>query len=84
MFLRFHQVDDLVVTLHARPALGGTWQARIISAGDAARLEQAVAGASAAIYGSLLMLAMLALSLYAAARDRVFLSLFAVHCSAIS
>ena len=65
------------VTLHARPALGGTWQARIMSAGDAARLEQAVAGASAAIYGSLLMLAMLALSLYAAARDRVFLSLFA-------
>lgn len=65
------------VTLHARPALGGTWQARIMSATDAARLEQAVAGANAAIYGSLLMLAMLALSLYAAARDRVFLTLFA-------
>src|SRR5690606_27949802 len=65
------------VTLHARPALGGTWQARIMSASDAARLEQALAGASAAIYGSLLMLAMLALSLYAAARDRVFLTLFA-------
>ena len=65
------------VTLHARPALGGTWQARIMSSSAAARLEQAVAGASAAIYGSLLMLAMLSLSLYAAARDRVFLTLFA-------
>src|SRR5690554_3781806 len=72
------------VTLHARPALGGTWQARVMSGSEAARLEQAVTGASAAIYGSLLMLAMLALSLYAAARDRVFLTLFACTTTVVA
>ena len=64
-------------TLHVLPAPGAAPQPRVMLATAAARLEQAAAVGSAAVYASLLMLSMLALSLYAAARDRVFLTLFA-------
>src|SRR5690554_692186 len=64
-------------TLHVLPAAGTPLQPRVMSIAGAARLQQAAAAGSAAIYASLLMLSMLALSLYAAARDRVFLTLFA-------
>ncbi|MEN1927260.1 GGDEF domain-containing protein [Luteimonas qiangzhengi] len=63
-------------TLHAQPGLDAGLQPRVMSAIEAARLEQAAAVGSAVIYASLLMLALLSLSLYAAARDRVFLTLF--------
>lgn len=63
-------------TLHARPATGAALRPLVMPVSDAARLEQAAAVGSAAVYASLLMLSMLALSLYAAARDRVFLTLF--------
>src|SRR5690606_28195964 len=64
-------------TLHVLPAAGTPLQPRVMPIAGAARLQQAAAAGSAAIYASLLMLSMLALSLYAAARDRVFLTLFA-------
>lgn len=64
-------------TLHALPEPGAALQPRVMPATSAARLEQAAAVGSAAVYASLLMLSMLALSLYAAARDPVFLTLFA-------
>lgn len=64
-------------TLHALPAPAAAMRPLVLPAGEAVRLEQAAAVGSAAVYASLLMLSMLALSLYAAARDRVFLTLFA-------
>ncbi|MGY0634229.1 GGDEF domain-containing protein [Luteimonas sp. A478] len=66
----------IVATLHAHPGPGASLQPRVMPVIEAARLEQAAAVGSAVIYASLLMLAMLSLSLYAAARDRVFLTLF--------
>ena len=67
----------ITATVHASPAAGGVPEPRVMSRVQATRLEQAGAVGSAAVYAGLLMLAMLSLSLYAAARDRVFLTLAA-------
>lgn len=64
-------------TLHADPGPGRGLQPRVMPAIEVARLEQAAAVGSAVIYACLLMLSMLSLSLWAAARDRAFLTLFA-------
>lgn len=63
--------------LHARSAPDAHLQPRVMATVEVARLEQAAAVGSAVIYASLLMLALLSLSLYTAARDRAFLTLFA-------
>lgn len=67
----------VTATVHAWPANGATPEPRVMRLPQAARLQQAGAAGSAAVYGGLLMLAMMSLSLYAAARDRVFLTLAA-------
>ena len=67
----------ITATIHVSPAGARVAWPRVVSRVQANRLEQAGAVGSAAVYAGLLMLAMLSLSLYAAARDRVFLTLAA-------
>lgn len=67
----------ITATVHAWPADGAAPEPRVMPLPQAARLQQAGAAGSAAVYAGLLVLAMMALSLYAAARDRVFLTLAA-------
>ena len=68
---------SITATVHAWPDARAAPEPRVMSLAQATRLEQAGAVGSAAVYGGLLMLAILSLSLYAAARDRVFLTLAA-------
>ncbi|GAA4870514.1 GGDEF domain-containing protein [Luteimonas vadosa] len=69
---------DVQLRLEMRGAMPGSVRVRVLREGAALRLEQRGAVIAAFIYGSLLMLTLLMLALYSAARDRIFL----VFCSA--
>ena len=65
----------ITATLHPRLAASSAPAVRVLPLDQAARLERTAAVANTALYTGLLMLALMSLSLYAAARDRVFLTL---------
>lgn len=72
---------DLAV--HSSGSGAVTAQPLVMRADHSARLEQIMAVVAAATYASLLTLSLLALALHAAARDRVFLTLFASATTAM-
>ncbi len=62
--------------LHARGDLPVTLRPRLISIGEAWNIERRGITISAMVYASLFTIALLALALFSAARDRLFLGLF--------
>jgi len=62
--------------LHATGSARRTLRPEVMDLGQAMRLEQYGVAASAMIYASLFTIGLLALALYSAARDRMFLGLF--------
>ena len=67
---------DIVLELQARGELPTMLRPRLVSSGEAWRIERQGIAISAMIYASLFTLALLALALFSAARDRLFLWLF--------
>ena len=65
------------VELHAVGSVRRALHPRVMSETQATRLEQYGVAASAMIYASLFTIGLLALALFSAARDRLFLALFA-------
>ncbi|HRO27792.1 MAG TPA: GGDEF domain-containing protein [Luteimonas sp.] len=65
------------IELHATGKVRGAMLPRVMRQAQATRLEQYGVAASATIYASLFTIGLLALALFWAARDRLFLGLFA-------
>ncbi len=66
------------LTVHARGGVRDSMTPVLARAGDVRRIERSGVAVSGALYGGLLVLATLALSLAYASRDRVFLGFFVV------
>lgn len=66
----------VAVELHASSELRTVLRPRLMTMGEASRVERQGVAVSAMIYASLFTLALLALALFSAARDRLFLALF--------
>lgn len=69
--------------LHAAGDAGRTIHPRLVDMDQAARLEQYGVAASATIYASLFIMCLLALALFSAAHDRLFLMLFVLALVAL-
>lgn len=67
---------DVVLELDARSELRTALRPKLVSGEELMRTERAGIRTSAMIYASLFTLALLALALFSAARDRLFLALF--------
>jgi len=67
---------DIDLELHVRSELPVVLRPRVLDGTEAWRVERQGVAISATIYASLFTLALLALALFSAARDRLFLSLF--------
>lgn len=74
--LPYEWQGEVDLELHARGDLPTRLRPRLISSAEAWRIERQGVAISAMIYASLFTLALLALALFSAARDRLFLSLF--------
>ncbi len=62
--------------LHVRSAMRGTLHPRLMTEADAAAVERRGVVVTAMVYASLFTLALMALALFSAARDRMFLGFF--------
>lgn len=69
--------------MHVESSVRSTLTPRLMRESDAMRIEQYGAATAAMVYASLFTLALLALALYSAARDRMFLSFFAFSLLAL-
>ena len=67
---------DVAIDLHARGGMRSALRPRILRENAVLRIEQRGAALTGVIYASLFMLALLALALFSAARDRTFLAFF--------
>jgi GGDEF domain-containing protein len=74
---------DTRLELHVESSVRGAFTPKLMRESDAMRLEQYGAAIAAMIYASLFTLALLALALYSAARDRTFLAFFAFSLLAL-
>ena len=74
--LPYEWQGEVDLDLRARGDLPTRLRPRVISSGENWRFERQGVAISAMIYASLFTLALLALALFSAARDRLFLSLF--------
>src|SRR5690606_4971285 len=71
-----HWQGPVELELHAHAAGGRALRPEVMGQAQAMHLEHFGVAASAMIYASLLTIGLLALALYSAARDRLFLGLF--------
>ena len=67
---------DVALEMHARGDLPAMLRPRLVSSGEAWNVERRGISISAMVYASLFTIALLALALFSAARDRLFLALF--------
>lgn len=74
---------DIALTLHARGSMRVALRPRVMQEAAAMQLAHRGIALESTIYAGLFMLALLALALYSAARDRSFLALFACACAAL-
>ncbi len=68
---------DIALELHAQGDVRGVLRPKVMREAEAMRLEQYGVATSAMIYASLFTIGLLALALFSAARDKLFLALFA-------
>ena len=68
---------DIELELHARGNVGSALRPKVMREAEAMRLDQYGVATSAMIYASLFTIGLLALALFSAARDKLFLALFA-------
>lgn len=71
------------VEMHIESGVRGSMSPRLIRESEAMRIEQYGAATAAMVYASLFTLALLALALFSAARDRMFLAFFAFSLLAL-
>ncbi len=74
---------DITLVLHARASLRLALHPRVLREDAAMQLAHRGIALESTVYAGLFMLALLALALYSAARDRSFLALFACSCTAL-
>lgn len=74
---------DTRLELHVESSVRSALSPRLMRESDAMRLEQYGAATAAMVYASLFTLALLALALFSAARDRMFLAFFAFSLLAL-
>jgi diguanylate cyclase (GGDEF)-like protein len=74
---------DIALTLHARASMALALRPRVLHEDAAMQLAHRGIALESTVYAGLFMLALLALALGSAARDRSFLALFACGCSAL-
>jgi diguanylate cyclase (GGDEF)-like protein len=74
---------DIALTLHARAGMRLALHPRVLHEDAAMQLAHRSIALESIVYAGLFVLALLALALYSAARDRSFLALFASGCSAL-
>ena len=74
---------DIVVTLHAGSDVATALHPRLLREGAAQRLVQRAIAFDSGVYAGLFVLALLALALYSAARERSFLALFGCTSAAL-
>ncbi len=74
---------EITLTLHARGGVSTSLRPRVLHETSAMQLAHRAIALQGMIYAGLFMLALLALALYSAARDRAFLAMFASACAAI-
>jgi diguanylate cyclase (GGDEF)-like protein len=70
--------------MHVESSVRGAFAPRLMRESDAMRVEQYGTAAAMMVYASLFTLALLALALYSAARDRMFLAFFAFSLLALA
>lgn len=74
---------DIALTLHAQGSVSTALRPRVLHETAAMQLAHRGVALESMIYAGLFMLALLALALYSAARDRSFLALFGSACMAL-
>jgi len=74
---------DIVLTLHAEGGVRAALRPRLMRETDAARMAHRAIALDSASYAGLFVLALLALALFSAARDRSFLALFGCACAGV-
>jgi diguanylate cyclase (GGDEF)-like protein len=74
---------EITLVLHARGGVSTALRPRVLREAAAMQMAHRAIALQGMIYAGLFMLALLALSLYSAARDRAFLAMFGSACAAI-